>query len=185
MKLPALAKRVFEWILFDVYQWPQELFDGTITTFEMLKRKPTVDVIVVDGNLILVTEEEQPNTWAFPAIVWGGSEEWEDVIQAGKRELLEETWYEAKKWELLAEYFWVSSKLHYHETLLIARDITKIQDPILDGWEKISIRWVNFDEFLQLARNPKFSLPLEFKFAMYEALVDSVKYEELKKTLCQ
>ena len=37
MKVPKQAKRVFKGVIFDVYQWEQEMFDGTKEIFEKLK----------------------------------------------------------------------------------------------------------------------------------------------------
>lgn len=37
MKLPPQAKKVFTGQIFDVYQWEQEMYDGSFETFEMLK----------------------------------------------------------------------------------------------------------------------------------------------------
>jgi hypothetical protein len=31
-KFPASAKKVFEGVLYDVYQWPQKLYDGSTAT---------------------------------------------------------------------------------------------------------------------------------------------------------
>ena len=59
--IPDNAKKVFGGVLFDVYQWEQELFDGTKTIFEKLKRPDTVVVFpVLDDGKILLTEQEQP-----------------------------------------------------------------------------------------------------------------------------
>lgn len=59
--MPENAKRVFKGIIFDVYQWEQEMFDGGKETFEKLKRPNTVVVFPVfpDGRIML-TEQEQP-----------------------------------------------------------------------------------------------------------------------------
>ena len=47
-------------------QWEQELFDGTMTTFEKLTRPDTVVVFptLPDGK-ILLTEQEQPGKEPF------------------------------------------------------------------------------------------------------------------------
>lgn len=45
--VPDAAQHVFEGMIFDVYQWPQKLFDGSEHTFEMLKRPDTVVVKIV------------------------------------------------------------------------------------------------------------------------------------------
>ena len=65
MKVPSQAKRVFKGIIFDVYQWEQELFDGSKQTFEMLKRPDTVEVIAVKDGSILMSRQSQPNKHDF------------------------------------------------------------------------------------------------------------------------
>ena len=37
--IPPEAKCVFRGKIFDVYQWPQRLYDGSTATFEMLRRR--------------------------------------------------------------------------------------------------------------------------------------------------
>ncbi len=59
--IPETAERVFEGQVFDVYQWPQKMFDGSTATFEMAKRCETVTVIGVAQNKILVINDEQPH----------------------------------------------------------------------------------------------------------------------------
>lgn len=60
--IPDNAVRAFQGMIFDVYQWPQKLYDGSEFTFEMLKRTDTVSVIgLVDGGKILVIDDEQPH----------------------------------------------------------------------------------------------------------------------------
>ena len=93
MKIPEVAKCVFQGIFFDVYHWPQDMYDGSTRTFEMLKRKPSVDIIATQGDRILLTEEEQPNKGKFVSIPGGQLEEGESFLACAKRELLEETGY--------------------------------------------------------------------------------------------
>jgi ADP-ribose pyrophosphatase len=47
VKIPPHASKVFSGIIFDVYQWDQQLFNGKIATFEALTRSSTVIVIPV------------------------------------------------------------------------------------------------------------------------------------------
>ena len=54
-------KKVFEGVRFDVYQRDQKIFDGTTTTFEMVKRKDAVQIIAIVGNKILVPQERHPH----------------------------------------------------------------------------------------------------------------------------
>ena len=61
--IPESAKKVFTGKLFDVYQWEQELFDGSTTTFEKVKTKDIVSIIPVttDGK-IMICKQKQPAT---------------------------------------------------------------------------------------------------------------------------
>ena len=51
-KLPKNARRVFKGEIFEVWQWPQKMYDGSTETFEMLKRPDTTQVIATVGDKI-------------------------------------------------------------------------------------------------------------------------------------
>src|SRR3989344_1513944 len=88
--MPDDAKKVFNGKIFDVYQWEQELYDGTKVTFEKLKRPDTVVVFpVLDDGRIILTEQEQPNKKNFIGATGGRVDEGQDGFMAAKRELLE------------------------------------------------------------------------------------------------
>ena len=70
-KIPDHAKRVFQGVIFDVYQWQQELFDGSIETFEALRRPNTLMVIPTMGDTILLAEEVQPGKGRFLSLFGG------------------------------------------------------------------------------------------------------------------
>ena len=98
--IPENAKLVFKGVVFDTYQWEVNGYDGSKRIFEKVKRPDTAMIIPVteDGKIILALQE-QPNKLPFMGTV-------EDVglmkakmfLEAAKRELLEETGYEAKNW---------------------------------------------------------------------------------------
>ncbi len=90
------AECVFEGVLWDVYQWEQELFDGSFSTFETIARRMgTVDIIVVDGDRIGITYQEQPKKGKFYSLYGGRLEPGESPEEGARRELLEESGYEA------------------------------------------------------------------------------------------
>lgn len=168
--------------MFGVYQWEQEMFDGSKATFEMVKRIPTVDIIgVVDGEVILLSQE-QPMKPTYPGLPGGRIDEGEDPLSAAKRELLEETGYSSGAWELLASYN-EGSKIDFENTLFLARDCKKIADQHLDSGERIKVGLVSFDELLEAAKNPRFTAPLAWRFELYEAMADAKKKEEMKKRI--
>ena len=178
--IPPDAKRVFSGILFDVYQWQQELYDGTRTVFEKLKRPDTVVIFgVKDDGKILLSEQEQPGKEPFIGGLGGRVEKDEDVLAAAKREFLEESGYEADRFILWrAEH--PTSKIDWVIYTFIAKGLRKIADISLDGGEKIEIKEVTFGEFLEISKNHNFS-EKEVVLELHEALYNIEKREELKK----
>lgn len=80
------------------------------------------------------------------------------------------------------EYSGFSKILHRVDVFLV-REFEESGEQYLDGGEKIYPCWLSFDEFLQTTRHPKFAIPAELKFELYEALVDRKKYDSLKKEI--
>lgn len=168
--MPADAKRVFQGDIFDVYQWEQVLYDGTSKIFEKLKRPDTVAVVpVLPEKRILLVEDEQPlraPILTFPA---GRVELGEDPLDAAKRELLEETGYEAAEWELW-KAFQPVTKLDWAIFVFVARGCVKTKEADPGPGEKISVYSVSFDELMELAKDPRFAgedTKLEFMEARY------------------
>jgi len=178
--IPDNAKKVFGGVLFDVYQWEQELFDGTKTLFEKLKRPDTVVVFpVLDDGKIILTEQEQPGKEPFIGATGGRVDEGEDILEAAKRELLEESGYEASEF-ILWDAQHPTSKIDWVVYTFIAKGLKKVADMNLDAGEKINLKLVNLDEFIEIAINKNF-VEKEIIPKLYEAKLHPEKKEELKK----
>ncbi|MES2059930.1 MAG: NUDIX hydrolase [Patescibacteria group bacterium] len=178
--IPDHAKKVFEGVLFDVYQWPQEMYDGTTQTFERLKR---ADVVVVFGVLpdgkILMADQEQPGRDPYVGAIAGRMEKGEEVIDAAKREFREETGYEADKY-ILIDAKQTASKIDWVVYTFIAKGLRKVGEQELDGGEKIKLRSVTFDELLEMA-DKSFFPNKELALMLLAAKSDSAKMTELRK----
>lgn len=148
-KIPDNAKKVFEGLIFDVYQWEQEMFDGTKTTFEALRRQPSVTIIAETEGKIIFNNEEQPGKPAFSALPGGRIESSDTPLSAAQRELLEETGYESNDWQ---EWFVADagnmSKLEWNSFYFIARNCKKIKELELDSGEKVETTLLSFEELL-------------------------------------
>src|SRR3989338_3969980 len=156
MKLPPQANLVFKGQIFDIYQWEQEMFDGSKATFEMLKRPNTIQILPTSGDNIFIIEEEQPSKGKYISPVGGRQDEGEDPVECAKRELLEETGMTTPDWELFAidqPY----NKLDWTIYTFIARDCKKIQEQNLDPGEKIRVYHVTFTQFIDMAIEGKIS----------------------------
>lgn len=156
MKLPPQAKKVFTGNIFDVYQWQQEMFDGSFETFEMLSRSATVEVVAVQDGKIVLSRQEQPAKPAYYSLFGGRCEKDEDFESSAKRELLEESGLESTDWDHF-KTIQPMHKIDWDVAIFIARNCNKVADQKLDAGEKIEIISCTFEEFIEIVVNPQFS----------------------------
>ncbi len=181
-KLPPQAKPVFTGEIFTVYQWQQELFDGSYATFEMLQRPDTVQVITIVDDMILLNEEEQPHKGTFLTLP-GGRRDLSDTTarDAAKRELREETGYTSDHWETL--FTWEPyNKMAWTMHCFIAKQAYKDTEPHLDPGEKITTRLVSFEEFITIASSKEFQAK-ELKEEILRMRLDPQQLAEFKNNL--
>lgn len=153
--IPTHAKKVFQGTIFSVYQWEQEMYDGTTETFEALKRPGTIQIIPTLEGHVLLSHESQPNKPLSYTFLGGRQEENEDPLVTAKRELLEESGMESDDWELL-KTFEGHGKIIWPTYLFAARNCRKVQEPALDPGEKIEVVKVPFEEFLDITSSEDF-----------------------------
>lgn len=169
--LPTAARKVFSGILFDVYQWEQELYDGTTSTFEMLKRPDTVQILAVTENKRIILEKQtQPVKGTFYSLPAGHIEKDSEIVQEGLRELKEETGYEpglVKLWKSVQP----SSKIDYMTHIFVGQQCKKVSDQNQDSGEKIDVSLIKLDELLEMTITRKIKLnelAIEFIHAIYD-----------------
>jgi 8-oxo-dGTP pyrophosphatase MutT (NUDIX family) len=180
--LPKHAQKVFEGVLFDVYQWEQEMFDGSKATFEKLSRPDTVIVFpVLDNGNIVLTKQEQPGKEPFIGAAGGRVDSGEGVLDAAKRELLEETGYKAEEYVLWNTYQPIA-KIEWAVYVFVARKLKKASEMSPDAGEKIELMEVGFDEFIDIALQDDF-YEQEISKEIIEASLSVEKRDELKKLL--
>ncbi len=180
--LPSHAKKVFEGILFDVWQWEQEMFDGSTQTFEKVSRRPSVGIfpITADGKIIL-TIQEQPDMEEFISLVGGIVDPEEDVVDAAHRELLEETGSFTNDMEL-----WYSiqpvTKVEWPIYIFVARGCETRAEITPDAGEKIKLKYVTWEEFLDVIYEDKFR-DKELTLHLLKLMKHPKKLEELRQFL--
>lgn len=147
--IPDYAKCVFEGVIFDVYQWEQEMFDGSVAIFERAYRKAdTVGVIpITDKGKIILTKQSQPGRRPFVGVIAGRVDSGEDPWEAAVRELREESGIEGAELSL-----WFSEnnvpKTDWAVFMFFARGWNKQEGQRLDLGEKIELIEVTFDEYV-------------------------------------
>lgn len=180
--LPEHATQVFKGVIFEVWQWQQELFDGTFATFEKLRRNDSSVVIpILENGKILLAEDEQPGRDLVLTFPGGEGEEGEDPDTTARRELLEETGYEAGSLSLIRSVQ-PSSKMAWTIHTYAARGCRKVTDPTLDGGERIRLHEVTLDELIALADDPRFQ-NRELQIPLIKARYDTEVRKELEKLL--
>lgn len=135
------------------------LNDGSRRKLEQItKHKGNGDAVVIvpiteDGNFVMIIES-RPNTKSTVALEFpaGMIDEGENPDESAKRELLEETGYEATSiYELESHYQDQGcSKALIHT--YIALDCKKIQDKRLSGGERLEYIEMSYDEILSVLR---------------------------------
>jgi len=182
--LPDKAKKVFSGIIFDVYHWEQELYDGTTKTFEKLRRPATVLVVpITTDNQILLLDQEQPGKPPFLGLAGGRVEEDEEPELGARRELLEETGYEAGEM-ILIDVVHPQSKIDWLVYTYVARGCRKVGEQSLDAGEKIAVRSVSFEEAVEVFAADDFvDKDCSLARLALRATYDPAKKEELRKLL--
>ncbi len=180
--LPANAKKVFHGIIFEVWQWDQIMFDGSTEIFEKIWRVPTVEVIAVVEDKIMIEYQDQPDRSNSITLVSGRADKSTNMLEEAQRELLEETGYASDTWEHLFT-FGSEGKLIHEVFFFIAKDCKKIAAQNLDAGEKIQTKLISFEEFLQLSEEPKFWASTKFINFLLRLQHDEKKKNEFKKLL--
>jgi ADP-ribose pyrophosphatase len=168
--VPEHAERVFQGHIFGVYQWQEKMFDGSVGTFEMLKRDDSVEVLVVHENKLLVQKQEQPHLGCFYSFPGGrhdhGGETEEEACQ---RELKEESGITCSDWKLI-DARQTQVKIEAFVYLFVATGVTAQGALSLDSGERIENMWLPLPEVQHLIRTEKFrSLGQHFLTDLKEA----------------
>jgi len=128
--IPSSAKKIFQGHAYVVYQREQTLLDGATALFDQVQRNDTVQVIATQDGKVLMSDEIQPYVWRRTWLFGGHVDKGEDVLEAAKRELLEEAW--------------INRKVHYY----LARNCQKIQECGDRPGEKITVMQVSYEDFI-------------------------------------
>lgn len=175
--IPNNAKKVFEGILFDIYQWDQELFDGSKATFEFARRADSTQLLVITKNKkIVLVREEQPAKRKFTTIPGGRVERNETPKENAKKELIEETGMKAREIKLWRKTY-TGGKIEWYHYYYIMKGCEKVQEINPDAGEKIEPYEVTFEEFLEEVEKP------EFRNKAFADIIFRIKHTpgELKK----
>ncbi len=181
VKIPDHAQQVFSGEIFTIYQRDQEMFDGSVATFEAGVRPSTVIIVPVVWDTIAIARERQPGKDRYITMMAGRIDAGEESLAAAKRELEEEWGMVSTDWELFTKVS-VWGKLDYHLYYYIARDCQVHGNQNLDaGGEEIEVQYVDFDGFVAFVQSEACK---DAEFAnMIFRLEKEGRLEEFRQTL--
>lgn len=179
--VPKDATKTFDGILFNIYQWDLDLYDGTRARYECAVRQDSASVIAFkDPDTIVLTEQEQPNrAKPFIDVPGGRVDEGEEPEQTARREFLEETGMSIGR---LIPYKQIQLSgstrftLHYY----LATDLEEVagaQHP--DPGERITVRYTPIDEAVRM------SLQQEMRQAWVMLAILSFAYDPKSKKILE
>jgi len=108
--------------------------DGAVSTREVVLHPGAVAILPIfhDERILLVRQYRHPVNaplWEIPA---GKLERGEDALTCAKRELLEETGYEATTWEKLLSFYTSPGFCDEQISLFLAQEFSKATEPAPD-----------------------------------------------------
>ncbi len=146
--------RVYDGSLLKVHRDVVRLPDGSEGTREYIRHPGAVAVVALfdDGNMVLERQFRYPPRREFVEIPAGKLEPGEPPLGTAKRELLEETGYEAQAWTRLCA---IDTAIGYTDErieLYLARKLT-LKTRKLDEGEFLEVFLAPFDEALAMVRD--------------------------------
>lgn len=135
---------------FDIRRDAVELPDGTVTDYHYVDESPAVVILPLtpDGDVVVIEEWRQAVDKVNRGLPAGSVEAAEDIFVAARRELREETGYEAGSLEHLLTVEpsnGNSNSVHHH---FVAHDCEPAGVQDLDDNESIRVDVTDYDEYL-------------------------------------
>lgn len=146
--IPDNATCVFHGQIYDVYQWPQKLFDGSTVTYEMLRRPDTMQILAIKDGKIVVIDEQQAGRPPFLRLPGGRAEPGESWLEAAKRECLEELGTQFASWRLVNVRQPIV-KIEWFVATFVATEFTRQQPPQPEAGEHIKVLELTLAEWKQ------------------------------------
>jgi ADP-ribose pyrophosphatase len=138
-----------------------ELANGNLLDATIIEFRSWANIVALtrDNEVVSVKQYRHGVCDVLLEFPGGVVEDGEDPIDGARRELLEETGYQASRWIEVGRIY--PNPAFQTNTLFcyLALDAEKVSEQNLDAGEDIEVHLVPFDELIELAKRGKFPLP--------------------------
>jgi ADP-ribose pyrophosphatase len=150
------SKEVYRCGLFRVTEDEAQDKSGWKMKRSIVRHRGSAVMMPVDdkNRVMLVKQYRLPASqflWELPA---GKTDEGENVLQAAKRELIEETGLRAKKWKKLVSFFPSPGYVEEKMTIFLATELTQGDSQPMED-ERIETKWFTKKEIRKLLESNK------------------------------
>jgi len=152
------SKEVYSCGLFRVTEDEAQDKTGWNMKRSIVRHNGSAVMMAVDEKkrVMLVRQYRLPakqNMWELPA---GKTDAGENVLQAAKRELIEETGLRAKKWKKLVSFFPSPGYVEEKMTIFLATELTQGESQPMED-ERIETRWFTKKELRKMLESNEIS----------------------------
>lgn len=154
---PLDSEQVFKGVLLDVRRDRVRLPNGGESVREYIVHPGAVVVIPVldDGRLLFENQYRYPLHRDFLELPAGKIDAGEEILVTAKRELLEETGYEAGEWRYLGVMHPCIGYSDERIEIFLAKGLRKVAEPSLDHNEFLDVLTLSLEEAIAAVRDSR------------------------------
>lgn len=150
-------QEIYNGKIIKVYNDKVELENGNTTYREVVAHREAVAAVALteDNELLMVTQYRYPIHKSLTELPAGLIDEGETPLEAVKRELKEETGYEAERWQILASPYTSPGSHNERIHIYAALGLRKVSGQDLDKDEILTFEAIPYEDVLNNVKTGK------------------------------
>lgn len=153
------SKQIFDGHIIQLYVNELKLENEVVVEREIIHHLPAVCILATKQNQVVLVKQYRPAVtqaiYEIPAgIIDMESDVLEEALSAAKRELEEETGFQARDWKKLQSFYVSPGYLDEKITLFHAENLIEVENPLpQDENENVTVHWFSKEEAIEMMKN--------------------------------